>query len=85
MEQLLELTHLERIGPKGWLRYIFPFQLAENYDIDEVTRVLRSGYEATCRRLPVMGCEAVADIDANREWMHQKSGKSAAVWLTASH
>lgn len=71
MEQSWELTHLERIGPKGWLRYVLPFQLADNYDIEEVTRVLRNGYEATCRRLPVMGCEAVPDVDAKRKSLNQ--------------
>lgn len=68
MERLSELTHLERIGPKGWLQYIYPFQLSENYDIDEVARVLRTGFEATCKRLPLMGWEAAPDTDAKREF-----------------
>lgn len=63
----LRLTHLERIGPKGWLRYVFPFQLPDNYDVDEVAKVLRAGFDSAKRRLPVMGCEAVPDMDAKRE------------------
>lgn len=52
-------TYLERIGPKGWLRYVFPFQLAEDYDIDEVSRIFKTGFHAAKQRLPVMGSEAV--------------------------
>ncbi|KAJ5170012.1 Transferase [Penicillium coprophilum] len=61
-DQLLpELTALERIGPKGYLRYIFPFQLQEDYDLDEVVRVLQAGYQSLTQRIPEVGCEAVPD------------------------
>ncbi|RDW67450.1 uncharacterized protein DSM5745_09316 [Aspergillus mulundensis] len=56
-----KLTALERIGPKGYLRYVFPFQLADNYDLEQVARVIQSGYEALTRRIPVVGSEAVPD------------------------
>ncbi|RAL07951.1 uncharacterized protein BO97DRAFT_462263 [Aspergillus homomorphus CBS 101889] len=62
-QQVHELTALERIGPKGYLRYVFPFQLEENYDLNEVARVLQAGYQALARRIPVVGCEAVHDVD----------------------
>lgn len=55
------LTPLERIGPKGYVQYIFPFPLGDDYDLDAVTRVLQVSYAATKQRLPVMGCEAVPD------------------------
>ncbi|KAJ5544449.1 Transferase [Penicillium sp. DV-2018c] len=61
-----QLTHLERIGPKGWLRYIFPFQLQENYDLDEVARVLQAGYRGLLRRLPLAACEAVPDLESKQ-------------------
>jgi hypothetical protein len=47
------LTPLERIGPKGFLQYIFPFQLPDDYDIEEVSRVLKVGYHEASKRLPV--------------------------------
>ncbi|KAJ5781988.1 uncharacterized protein N7518_010471 [Penicillium psychrosexuale] len=56
-----ELTVLERIGPKGYLRYIFPFHLQEEYDLDEATRVLQAGYQALTQRIPEVACEAVPD------------------------
>ncbi|PSR82754.1 transferase family-domain-containing protein [Coniella lustricola] len=52
-------THLERIGPKGWLRYVFPFQLEEEYNIDEISRIFKDGFDSAKKRLPAMGCEAV--------------------------
>ncbi|GKZ73650.1 hypothetical protein AnigIFM60653_010806 [Aspergillus niger] len=55
------LTALERIGPKGYVRYIFPFPLGNKYDLEQVVEVLRVSYAATTRRLPVMTCEAVPD------------------------
>ncbi|KAK2761460.1 hypothetical protein FQN53_007697 [Emmonsiellopsis sp. PD_33] len=60
-----KLTGLERIGPKGYLRYVFPFQLQENYDPDEVARVIQAGYEALAQRIPEVAYEAVPDPDAN--------------------
>ncbi|KAE8349835.1 transferase family-domain-containing protein [Aspergillus coremiiformis] len=65
-EAVPRLTALERIGLKVYIRYIFPFQLDGNYQIDEVTRVLRTAYVATQRRIPAMACEAVADEDAKQ-------------------
>ena len=46
-DQVPTLTSIERIGPKGYVRYIFPFQLDDDYDIDEVSRMLRAAYAAT--------------------------------------
>ncbi|KAL4960511.1 transferase family-domain-containing protein [Aspergillus stella-maris] len=57
------LTALERIGPKGYLRYVFPFQLQDNYDLEEVSRVLQAGYEALKQRIGEVACEAVPDTD----------------------
>ena len=56
-----KLTAIERIGPKGYLRYVFPFQLQDSYDLDEVARVLRAGYETLTQRIPEVACEAVPD------------------------
>ncbi|KAK2030830.1 hypothetical protein LX32DRAFT_672100 [Colletotrichum zoysiae] len=60
------LTPLERIGPKGYVRYVFPFQLPDSYDLDQAASVLRTGYEAAQRRLLVLSCEAVPDPDARQ-------------------
>ncbi|KAL1997859.1 hypothetical protein VTN02DRAFT_551 [Thermoascus thermophilus] len=60
------LTPLERIGPKGYLRYVFPFQLPADYDVDRVASVLRTGYDAAKRQIPVLACEAVPDVDAKQ-------------------
>ncbi|KAJ5840986.1 uncharacterized protein N7525_006174 [Penicillium rubens] len=56
-----KLTALERIGPKGYLRYIFPFQLQEEYDLDEVIWVLQAGYQALTQLIPEVACQAVPD------------------------
>ena len=60
------LTSLERIGPKGYLRYVFLFPLADDYTIDEVASVLKAGYNATKQRLSVLTCEAVPDVDSKQ-------------------
>lgn len=60
------LTSLERIGPKGYLRYVFPFQLTEDYNIYEVARVLRTGYDALKDRIPVVACEAIPDLNSKQ-------------------
>ncbi|KAJ1709591.1 alanine--tRNA ligase [Aspergillus flavus] len=65
-DQVPTLTAIERIGPKGYVRYIFPFQLDDDYDIDEVSRVLRAAYAATQRRVPAMACEAVPDMNTKQ-------------------
>ncbi|KAK2605382.1 hypothetical protein N8I77_008221 [Diaporthe amygdali] len=63
---LFKVTPIEQISPRGWPRYIFPFELPADYNLDEVTQVLRDGWEATCRRLPVLKGEVVADPDAKQ-------------------
>lgn len=84
VDKLMEQTHLERIGPKGWLRYVFLFELPEDYDINEVSKVLRAGYYAAAERLPVMICEAVPDTEAqrmSRDYARQKLFRSSPVHL----
>ena len=51
-QPVLRLTALERIGPKGYLRYVFPFQLQDDYDLHEVAGALKTGYEALTQRIP---------------------------------
>lgn len=60
------LTPLERIGPKGYLRYIFLFQLPEGYDMDEVVSVLKTGYSAAKNQISVLACEAVPDAGSKQ-------------------
>jgi hypothetical protein len=62
-----ELTALERIGPKGYLRYVFPFQLQDEYDLSEVVRVLEAGYQVLTQRIPEVGCEAVLDGNSKQK------------------
>lgn len=61
------LTALERIGPKGYLRYVFPFQLQENYDLDEVALVIQAGYESLTQQIPEVACEAIPDADSKQK------------------
>ncbi|PIG85466.1 hypothetical protein AARAC_007094 [Aspergillus arachidicola] len=65
-EQVPALTSIERIGSKGYVCCIFPFQLDDNYDIDEVSRMLRAAYAATQRRIPAIAYEAVPDVDTKQ-------------------
>lgn len=62
-----ELTAIERIGPKGYLRYVFPFELQEDYDKSEVTRVLKAGYTFLCERFPEAASEAIPDPDSKQK------------------
>ncbi|KAL4756686.1 transferase family-domain-containing protein [Aspergillus foveolatus] len=82
-QEVPKLTALERIGPKGWLRYVFPFQLEDNYDLDEVARVLQAGYDALIKRIPVVGCEAVPDLESRQagvmKFQRQEDQDSAGI------
>lgn len=60
------LTPLERIGPKGNIPYVFPFELPENYDLEETVRILRAGYYAASQKFPALICEAVPDSEAQQ-------------------
>ncbi|KAK1676802.1 transferase family-domain-containing protein [Colletotrichum godetiae] len=64
--EIPDLTPLERIGPKGYLRYVFPFQLPEDYNHEQAASILRAGYEAAQQRIAVLGCEAVPNPDAKQ-------------------
>ncbi|KAK4241480.1 hypothetical protein C8A03DRAFT_30340 [Achaetomium macrosporum] len=48
-----------RIEPKWYLRYVFPFELGENYDINKGAQILEIGYDALTKSLPV----PIADSD----------------------
>ncbi|KAF4452076.1 hypothetical protein F53441_5007 [Fusarium austroafricanum] len=61
-----ELTAIERVGPRGYLRYVFPMRLEDGYDLDQVHHVLQSGYKAACQRIGVMASVAVPDSDARQ-------------------
>ncbi|PWY95943.1 hypothetical protein BO94DRAFT_141709 [Aspergillus sclerotioniger CBS 115572] len=65
-EPVPSLTPLELIGPKGYLRYVFTFPLASDYEVKEVAAVLKAGYAAAIQRLPVMDCEAIPDLNARQ-------------------
>lgn len=71
-----DLTALERIGPKGYLRYVFPFQLPENYDLSEVSRVVQAGYDALTERIPVVASEAIPDPDAKQAGVLKFHGRN---------
>lgn len=61
------LTQIERIGPKGYLRYVFNFALPEDYDLKAVAAALQTGYDATKERMGILRCEAMPDPDAGQE------------------
>ncbi|KAF9874564.1 hypothetical protein CkaCkLH20_08127 [Colletotrichum karsti] len=61
-----QLTPLEQISPRGWVRYLFPFQLPEDYDVEAVTELFRRSLQATKERFPTLACEAVPDPDARQ-------------------
>ncbi|KZZ96248.1 Chloramphenicol acetyltransferase-like domain protein [Ascosphaera apis ARSEF 7405] len=51
---LPKLTLLEKIAPPAYVRIIYPFALPENYDINEISHVIRTAHAATNRRIPHM-------------------------------
>ncbi|KAF7175196.1 hypothetical protein CNMCM7691_006600 [Aspergillus felis] len=59
--EIPQLTSLERIAPKGYVRYIFLFQLGNNYNIDKVSRALQIGYETLAQEIPEVACECIPD------------------------
>ncbi|CAJ2503151.1 Uu.00g105450.m01.CDS01 [Anthostomella pinea] len=60
------LIPLEKAGPKGYIRFVFPIELPENYDSDECFRILKDGLDAAKQRLPTIGCEGVPDTAAKQ-------------------
>ncbi|KZL63580.1 enoyl- hydratase isomerase family [Colletotrichum incanum] len=51
------LLPVEQIGPKGWIRSIYHFELPDNYDADHLTKLLKTAYNAMKARTPIAGCE----------------------------
>lgn len=65
-EQVTELPDLappllptEKIGPLGWIRLVFHFELPDDYDAEKLTNILKRSYTALKERTPIAGCEAV--------------------------
>ncbi|KAJ4017874.1 hypothetical protein NW752_001779 [Fusarium irregulare] len=53
------LLPTEKIGPMGWVRLVFHFELPENYDSEELTSIFKKAYSSFKERVPIAGCEAV--------------------------
>ncbi|KAK1659592.1 transferase family-domain-containing protein [Colletotrichum godetiae] len=64
--EIPQLTPLEQISPRGWVRYLFPFKLSEDYQPEAIADILRRSLLATKQRLPTLACEAVPDPDARQ-------------------
>ncbi|KAI1308307.1 transferase family-domain-containing protein [Xylaria venustula] len=61
-----KLIPLEKAGPKGYIRFVFPIELGESYDADEVFGILKQGLEGAKERIPTLGCEGVPDTEAKQ-------------------
>lgn len=59
-----KLTAIEQISPRGYARYIFPFELGENYNPDEIFTVVRQGYVFLAKQIPETACEVIPDLDS---------------------
>ncbi|KAI5305398.1 hypothetical protein KEM55_009011, partial [Ascosphaera atra] len=53
--ELPALTPLEHTAPLVYVRLIYPFELPENYDIEETSRILATAYEGLKKRIPIVG------------------------------
>ncbi|KAF2089746.1 hypothetical protein K490DRAFT_36988 [Saccharata proteae CBS 121410] len=51
------LAPTEYIGPKGWIRYFYTFDLGDDYDMDHVSELLQRSFKALKNRVPIVGCE----------------------------
>ncbi|KAH6900631.1 transferase family-domain-containing protein [Thelonectria olida] len=51
------LLPTEQVGPKGWVRNIFFFELPDDYDMDALAAILKTSYSNFKNRTPVAGCE----------------------------
>ncbi|KAI1159260.1 transferase family-domain-containing protein [Nemania serpens] len=60
------LIPLEKAGPKGYIRMVFPFELGDSYDADKVFAILKQGLEGAKARIPTLGSEGVPDTDAKQ-------------------
>ncbi|GAP83083.2 putative enoyl- hydratase isomerase family protein [Rosellinia necatrix] len=60
------LIPLEKAGPKGYIRFVFPIELGDSYDADEVFGILKQGLEAAKERIPTLACEGVPDTEAKQ-------------------
>ncbi|QGI83687.1 unnamed protein product [Fusarium fujikuroi] len=61
-----ELTPIERVGPRGYLRYVFPMRLADDTNLERAMEVLKGGYKAACQRIGSMASEAVPNVKAKQ-------------------
>ncbi|KAI1855895.1 hypothetical protein JX265_011978 [Neoarthrinium moseri] len=60
------LSSIEQASPRGYPRYLFPFELQDNYNLEEIVHVLKTGWDATCQRFPTLRAEVIPDHDAKQ-------------------
>ncbi|KAM0186798.1 hypothetical protein ACHAPI_011524 [Fusarium lateritium] len=49
----------EKIGPPGYVRTLFHFELPEDYDSEKLTSILKKAWTSFKERTPIAGCELV--------------------------
>ncbi|KAK8117322.1 uncharacterized protein PG998_005603 [Apiospora kogelbergensis] len=69
-----ELLGTEHMGPKGWIRQVLCFELPEDYDIDNVSSILKTAYVAMKARTPPAGLKMVPLVDGSKpgRWQWQR-------------
>ncbi|KAK6823017.1 hypothetical protein PG987_014562 [Apiospora arundinis] len=68
-----ELLGTEHMGPKGWIRQVLCFELPEDYDIDNVSTMLKTAYVAMKARTPPAGFKLVPVMDGKPgRWQWQR-------------
>jgi len=60
------LIPLEKAGPKGYIRMVFPFELGDSYDADAIFDILKKGLEGAKERIPTLACEGVPDTESKQ-------------------
>ncbi|KAI0389831.1 transferase family-domain-containing protein [Xylariaceae sp. FL0594] len=60
------LIPLEKAGPRGYIRMLFPFELSDSYDADAVFDILQKGLEGAKERIPTLACEGIPDTESKQ-------------------
>ncbi|KAK7936587.1 uncharacterized protein PG986_015025 [Apiospora aurea] len=62
-----DLLGTEHMGPKGWIRQFYCFELPEHYDVENVTSLIKNAYAAMKARCPPAGYKMVPVMDGSAQ------------------
>lgn len=64
---MVSMSTVEQILPSVYIRFLFFYSLPKDYNKDETLRILREGFDATLKAIPMLNSEMLLDAESPQQ------------------